>query len=214
MSGESYAPYTPPPQPSKQPPPSPADECTDGSGLTFSPSLDIELGLSGVTNLPNAKLLQFDIGDSSLMVGNPLAPDCPDQQTGALVSADVPDLPLGILGGRSAAGDLVHVALQEATLKIGNPFAAEPADDDTPSLIDINAQNLPLIGDTSLDDDGGGTLLAGLLGSDGSGSATGLLSGLLASGDSGSGGDADCGCGNILQPVVDLVLEPVDGLFA
>jgi hypothetical protein len=210
--GEPYAPYTPPPEPSQPPPPA-AHECTGGSGLSLTPSLDIELGLSGVTGLANAKLLQFDLGDSSLMIGNPLAPDCPDQQTGALVSADVPELPLGILAGANAIGDLAHVALQDTTLKIGNPLAAEPADDDTASLIDVNAQNLPLIGDTSLDDDGGGTLLAGLLGSDG-GSATGLLSGLLASGDSASGGDADWGCGSGLQPVVDVVLEPVDGLFA
>lgn len=211
--GELYSP-TPPPPPA--PPPPAADDCATQPGLTLKNLVDIDLGLDGAAGgglLPNAQLLRLEAGDTSVAIGNPLAPECADQQTGALIGVNVSELPFSGPCEAGATGDLLHVAVDDATVKVGNPFGS--GGEDTPPLIDVNAQNLPLIASSGPGDDGGGTLLAGLLGtgSDMAGSASGLLSGLLASRDTGGGDGGDCGCGGILQPVLDLALDPMDGLL-
>lgn len=205
--GDYYAPSPPPPQPV----PPAADDCATLPGLNLKDLVDIDLGLDGGV-LPNAQLLRLDVADSSIAIGNPLAPECPDQQTGALIDVNGSILPLGIFSQASSTGDLLHVAVDDTTVKVGNPFASNSCGEDTPALIDINAQDLPLVVGSGPDDDGGGTLLAGLLGT-GSG-AGGLLSGLLGSSDTGGGEGGDCGCGGVLQPVLDLALDPLDGLLA
>lgn len=212
--GDYYAPSPPPPQPV----PPAADDCATLPGLNLKDLVDIDLGLDGVAGggvLPNAQLLRLDVADSSVAIGNPLAPECPDQQTGALIDVNGSILPPGIFSQASSTGDLLHVAVDDTTVKVGNPFASNSCGD-TPALIVINAQDLPLVVGSGPNDDGGGTLLAGLLGT-GSGaavSASGLLSGLLGSSDTGGGEGGDCGCGGVLQPVLDLALDPLDGLLA
>jgi hypothetical protein len=213
--GETYSPSPPPPQ--SNPPPPAADDCASMPTLNLKNLVDIGLDLDGVAGgglLPNAQLLRLDLGDSGVAIGNPLLPDCSDQQTETLIDVNGPALPLGIFSEASSTGDLLHVAVDDTTVKVGNPFASASRGEGTSPLIDVNAQNLPLLADSGPDDDGGGMLLAGLLGSDNG--ATGLLSGLFGSEGGGghSGGGEDCGCGGILQPVVDLVFDPVDGLLA
>lgn len=206
--GETYSPSPPPPQ--SNPPPPAADDCASMPTLNLKNLVDIDLGLDNVAGgslLPNAQLLRLDLGDA-VAIGNPLAPECPDEQTGALIDVNGPELSVD-------TGDLLHVAVDDTTVKVGNPFASASGGEGTSPLIDVNAQNLPFLADSGPnDDDGGGMLLAGLLGSDEG--AAGLLSGLFGSEGGGghSGGGEDCGCGGILQPVVDLVLDPVDGLLA
>jgi hypothetical protein len=195
---EDY-PTSPPPKTttSNEPP------CDSDTGIGLDAGLDIDLG----SLLSRSALVDADLGGTSIAINNPTASDCTDAQTGALIDVDVTDLPLSILDDGSMAG-LARVALDDSTVKVANPLATGSTGNDT-ALIDINAQNLPVVGDAS---DDGGTLLAGILGS-GDG-ATGLLSGLLSTGGSGTDGCGDSDIGGILQPVVDLVFDPVDGLLA
>jgi len=208
--------YTPPPPPPQSSPPPVADDCNEATiGLNLQTLLDIEAGdLMGGGLLPNAQLLKLEFGETSAAIGNPLAPECSDQQTAALIDLDVSELPMGILGETGFTGDLLHLTLGDATARIGSPFASEFGDEDTTPLIDINTQSFPLdvFGGSGGDDSG--ALLASLLGSgpDTVGTATGFLSSLLGTED--SSGGSDCGCGGILQPVLDLVLNPIDGLLA
>ena len=209
-------PYTPPAPPPQSSPPPVGDDCNAGTiGLNLQTLLDIEASNPmGGGLLPNAQLLRLDLGETSVAIGNPQAPECSDQQTGALIDVDASELPVDILGETGSTADLLHLTL-DSTARVGNPFASESGGEDTVPLIDINTQSLPfdVFGGSGSDD--GGSLLAGLLGSgpDAVGTATGMLSGLLGSEDSGGGSD-DCGCSGSLQPVLDLVLNPVDGLFA
>ena len=195
---EDY-PTSPPPKTttSNEPP------CDGDTGIGLDAGLDIDLG----SLLSRSAFVDADLGGTSIAINNPTASDCTDAQTGALIDVDVTDLPLSILDDGSTAG-LARVALDDTTVKVANPIATGSAGSDT-ALIDINAQNLPVVGDAN---DDGGTLLAGILGS-GDG-ATGLLSGLLSTGGSGTDGCGDSDIGGILQPVVDLVFDPVDGLLA
>ncbi len=198
---EDY-PTSPPPQtaPSNDPP------CASKTGIDLDAGLDIDLG----TLLSRSALVDADLGGTSIAINTPTASDCTDAQTGALVDVDVAELPLSILDDGGTIAGLAHVALDDTTVKIANPLASGSPGSET-ALIDINAQSLPVVGETGANDDGG-TLLAGILGA-GDG-ATGLLSGLLSSGGGSTDGCGDSDIGGILQPVVDLVFDPVDGLLA
>ncbi len=211
-----YAYTSPPPSyPPQSSPPPPGDDC--GTTLGFNLTLvDPEANnLSGTGLLPTAQLVKLDLGGTSAEIGNPLAPECADQQTHAVINLDVSQLPTDVLSDTGLTGDLLHLALGEASARIGSPFASEAAGEDAAPLIDISAQSFPLDAFGGSGGEDGGTRPAGLLdsGAAAAETATSLLSSLLATGDRG-GGEEDCGCGGILEPVLDLALNSVDVLVA
>ncbi len=209
-----YAYTSPPPSylPQSSPPP-PGGDCT---GTTPGLNLTLEANnLSGTGLLPTAQLIKLDLGGPSAEIGNPLAPECADQQTHAVINLDVSQLPADVVSDTGLTGDLLHLALGEASARIGSPFASEAAGEDSAPLIDISAQSFPLDAFGGSGGEDGGTQLASLLDSGPAETATAasLLSSLLATGDSG-GGEDDCGCGGILEPALDLTLNSLDVLVA
>jgi hypothetical protein len=183
-----------------------AANCPDQQGdplIGIEASLSLESEDGGI--LTASDLLHLKLAGSSLEVSDPLAADGTGQKGDPLIDID------GLLphGSTLTVGDLAG-----STLEVGSPLGLACPDQTGNPLIAINAHQLPLNVLGNGFGDGGDPLLASLLapGPGPLGSATEVVSGLLAwdrDGDS-----DDCGCGDLLQPLLGTVVDQLDHLLA